>query len=163
MASSAPITADIARQLFHYDPTTGHIHRLLKTGQISARRADAQQRNGYGYVEFKGRCLSAHRLAWLLFHGVWPTGMLDHINRNKRDNRAINLRIVTAAQNAQNTAERKDNVSGRRGVCWHKRTKTWQVRIRAEGKFMFVGQYACFDDAVKARDAAEKAYHPFLA
>lgn len=37
---------------------------------------------------------------------------IDHINRNKSDNRWRNLREVTPSQNGQNSGARKDNKSG---------------------------------------------------
>jgi hypothetical protein len=41
---------------------------------------------------------------------------VDHINRNKKDNRVENLRWVTAKENIKNQGLRKTNTSGHRGI-----------------------------------------------
>jgi hypothetical protein len=47
--------------------------------------------------------VAMHRLIWIATNGPIPDGlMLDHKNRNRSDNRIINLRLVTAAGNAKN-------------------------------------------------------------
>lgn len=160
MANYTLITADFARQVFWYDSKTGRISKFLICGSASTRCPDNQTRNGYRYVEFKKQRIAAHRLAWLLYYGEWPDGVLDHINRDKCDNRITNLRTVTTSENAHNVGLRKDNISGYSGVGWHKRTNTWQVRLRIAGKHMFVGHFKDLGSAVAARDKAEKIYHP---
>lgn len=40
--------------------------------------------DGYGQVYFDGKNRGAHRLAWFLTHGTWPTEDLDHTCHNKR-------------------------------------------------------------------------------
>ena len=160
MANYTLITADFARQVFRYNPETGRISKFLKCGSASARCPDNQTRNGYRYVEFKKQRIAAHRLAWLLYYGEWPDGILDHINRDKSDNRIANLRVATASENTHNVGLRKDNSSGYSGVNWHKRTNTWQVRIRIAGAHVFIGHFKNLKDAVEARIAHEKLHHP---
>lgn len=46
-----------------------------------------------------------HRLVWETFNGEIPKGMeIDHINRDKTDNKLSNLRCVTHIQNMRNWA-----------------------------------------------------------
>ena len=47
---------------------------------------------GYVRIGIDGRKYTSHRLAWLYVHGVWPSDQIDHINRNRSDNRIANLR-----------------------------------------------------------------------
>lgn len=50
------------------------------------------------------------------------------------------------------------NTSGCRGVYLDKSTGKWRARLRFKGKTYNFGSYANFDDAVKARKAAEQEY-----
>jgi len=99
-----------------------------------------------------------HRIAWALYYGCWPDDQIDHINGNPEDNRIVNLRVVTNAENQRNVARKKTNKSGVTGVCWHKRGKVWQVNIRGDGRFIYLGSFRNLDDAIAARKAAERQY-----
>lgn len=89
-----------------------------------------------------------------------PEGMVvDHINRNKLDNRKANLRAVTVQQNVWN---RKIVKKGRRtrytGIYWNKEAGKWNVRLRVNGRRKSFGYYADEVEAAKAYDAAVKEH-----
>jgi hypothetical protein len=84
-----------------------------------------------------------------------PTEWLDHINRNRSDNRIVNLRLASAELNAQNASVRSDNTSGVQGVSWHKASNKWVVQISRQGKPTHVGLFDSIKDAVAARAQAE--------
>lgn len=47
--------------------------------------------------------VKVHRLIWIAANGVPAIGLvIDHINRNKADNRLVNLRLVDSKANAHN-------------------------------------------------------------
>lgn len=99
------------------------------------------------------------RLHRILFQDI-PDGLVvDHINRNKLDNRRANLRVVTQKENAQNITVHKNNTSGVSGVFFDKRAKRWRAQISRGGKTTHVGIFDCFDDAVAARKDAEKKFY----
>ena len=50
------------------------------------------------------------------------------------------------------------NTSGVRGVYFDKKTGKWRARLKFKGKLMNFGSYKNFEDAVKARKAAEQEY-----
>lgn len=55
-----------------------------------------------------------HRIVWISKNGPIPDGlMIDHINRNRIDNRIENLRLVNSKENAQN----KDSLCGENNPC----------------------------------------------
>ena len=86
-----------------------------------------------------------------------PPGMdTDHINGIRVDNRKCNLRICTQTQNKLNVRIHKDNISGYKGVSWHKRTKKWRARITKEHKIINLGLFENKENAAHAYDSAAK-------
>lgn len=85
---------------------------------------------------------------------------VDHINRNCRDNRFINLRHLNHSENGHNSKLHKNNTSGVSGVCWYKAYEKWQVRIRKNRKVINIGYFEKYQDAVEARKNAEEKYFP---
>jgi len=75
----------------------------------------------------------------------------DHINRNKLDNRRVNLRIVTIAQNRQNQPAR-GGTSSYRGVSWAKDRKRWVAYGAIDEHFY---RFGSFTDELAAARAAE--------
>ena len=53
--------------------------------------AGTTNKDGYIVVTIRGAKYFAHRLAWLLYTGSWPSSILDHINGETSDNRRGNL------------------------------------------------------------------------
>jgi len=91
--------------------------------------------------------------------GKAPKGLLwDHINRDKRDNRRANLRMVTPSGNGHNRGLLPNNKSGHNGVYWHKRHGKWSAQIRMNGKSWHLGLFTALEDAVRARSEAEKSF-----
>ena len=58
--------------------------------------------NGYRKLKFRGKQYLVHRIAWLLQHGSWPVGDIDHIDGNPSNNKLENLRDVPHSVNLQN-------------------------------------------------------------
>ena len=54
---------------------------------------------------------------------------------------------------------RKNNSSGITGVDWLKGAQRWRATICFQGRRFYLGKYARFEDAVRARKAAEAEYH----
>lgn len=63
--------------------------------------------NSHGYVRVMlvRRSVKVHQLAYIRTHGPIPEGMhIDHINRDRTDNRGCNLRAVTPEENEANVS-----------------------------------------------------------
>lgn len=79
---------------------------------------------------------------------------VDHIDGDPLNNRRENLRIVTHAQNRQNTSKQSNNTSGFKGVMRDKRSGKWIARIRVFGRTKHLGLFAEASIAASAYDAA---------
>ena len=154
------LTAEYLRSILHYDQETGIFTRKVSTANQVKAGDIAGSPDGHGYlcIMVGSRLYRAHRLAWLYIHGSWPTGQIDHINRNRTDNRIANLRDVSHKQNGQNRSKPSNNTSGHPGVVWHKRISKWQVKIKHNYKYIHIGYFTTIEDAIAARKAAEKLY-----
>lgn len=76
-------------------------------------------------INKKKTCIRLHRL---LMIGLEKNDLqVDHINRNRLDNRRCNLRVCTKKQNNQNTSVRKNSSSNYLGVHLRKNrgNKKW--------------------------------------
>lgn len=153
------LTYERARELFDYNPITGVITRRKSVGAAKAGRAAGSYKEGYLTFVVDGRRYRAHRVAWLLVHGEWPSDEIDHIDRNRSNNALANLRVATRSQNGQNLPIRSDNKSGVKGVHWSAERNKWVAQIKLPHLYMQVGRFERFEDAVAARRAAEVKYY----
>lgn len=132
-------------QLLNYDPETGVFRwrvsrgRTAKAGEIAGHPTV----KGYLQIGLKGKEYYAHRLAWLFITKTDPCiTQIDHINGNKLDNSAINLRLATNGENKKNTGLQKNNTSGFKGVWEDKRWNTgWRAVIGNNGKKINLGTF----------------------
>ena len=111
---------------------------------------------GYATTTVKGKNVRMHRF---LISEIPDKMVVDHINRNKLDNRRENLRVVTQQENTWNVGLRQNNTSGVTGVFLDNKTERWRAQIYHEGKVKHVGIFDDFADAVKAREEAELNYY----
>ena len=100
------------------------------------------------------------RYKWMIgSHGYVPQNVyVDHINRNKLDNRKLNFRFCTNQENNRNKDLYSHNSSGIIGVTWNKERNKWQAQIVVNNKNINLGRFDDFENAVKARLDAEKIY-----
>lgn len=88
---------------------------------------------------------------------------VDHINRDKLDNRRKNLRVCTTSQNACNIGLSKKNTSGYKGVTRFADKDKWGAQIVINQKHIFLGLFDTKEDAAKAYDDAAKKHHGIFA
>lgn len=118
---------------FNYTPSTGAIEKKNKYGKFKLINQPTSDR----YIRIgvtKGNVL-AHRLAFYAVHEYMPD-YVDHINGLKHDNRILNLRAVTAAQNSYNVKKRGGK-SGYKNVYYETRHSKWFAKVVACGKQVY--------------------------
>jgi hypothetical protein len=141
------ITQERLKQLLHYNPDTGKFTRLTKWGsQQIGDELGCKSKFGYRYIGVDGKGYTAYTLAWLYMYGNFPSGDIDHINRNPLDNRKANLRIATPSQNNAN----QDTSRKYKGAYKNAKGTTWSAKLC--GKHL--GNFSTELDAAKAYDAA---------
>ena len=129
-------------EYLQYDQETGIITwiknpgKKIQVGQITGNL----NLNGYLQIQFQGKNYKAHRVAWFLYHGKWPTNHIDHINGIRTDNRISNLRDVTRSENQLNQKGHRDKTY--KYYTFNKRFNKWYVQKRINGKKTFFG---CFN------------------
>lgn len=155
--------AEFLKSILRYDSETGiFTWRKFRGGSAKAGTvAGSLDSKGYVQIKIKHRLYLAHRLAWLYVHGEMPSGHIDHVDRNPKNNAIANLRICTRFENHQNLGIRANNTSGATGVSWIKASKKWLAYINANGKRIRIGRYESKDDAIAARLKAKMVIHRF--
>ena len=83
---------------------------------------------------------------------------VDHINGNGLDNRRVNLRVVTVAQNQQNRRKTMTGSSQFKGVVFEKRLGRWKARITVNKKLIALGYFSAEIDAALAYDVAAREF-----
>lgn len=166
-AMGETLTHSELKKRINYNPETGVFIWLPReaknwNSRWAGKVAGSKSLDGYVAINLHNKLYKAHRLAWLYMTGKWPELMIDHINHDKMDNRFVNLREADFKVNGQNAALRSTNTSGHNGVCWHKNCNLWRVRIKVDNKHRHIGYFKNLEDAVKAREEANRLYnyHP---
>ena len=175
MAFKALPSPEVLRQLLRYEPDTGKLFWRPRPDSVfsdsgfggsggeaarwNGKFADTEAftaDHGSGYLRggVLGRDMFAHRVIWAIVTGSYPTQHIDHINRDRSDNRWENLREASRAQNNQNTRSAEGATSRYLGV-WRDRSRNkWAAAISVDGRKIALGRFYSEELAARAYDAA---------
>lgn len=156
------LSAEFVRDLLDYDAASGVFVWRKDAGRKRAGEpAGRTNSRGYVDIDINRQTYRAHRLVWLVTYGVWPVGEVDHINRNRADNRLCNLRDVPRHINRQNEAgPHAQNKLGVRGVKASPTRGKYLAKIKANGKDMHLGTFDSIEAAQTAYENARRKFHP---
>jgi hypothetical protein len=81
-----------------------------------------------------------------------PMTKVDHINGNGLDNRKMNLRICSHAENQRNR-KAFGGTSSYKGVSWDSKSKRWRAQIRIGNRNLSLGRFIREEEAALAYNA----------
>lgn len=153
----AALIAEYVHAHWSYNPTTGTI-----TGRGDRAIGRLRPDGGLHCIAYLSDGTKAsvllHRAAWLLMTGTWPVDEIDHDDRNRANNRWVNLRTATRGQNRQNLSKR--TAKGRlRGAQPYYRK--WKSTIRVDGVTEYLGLFSTEEEAHVAYCARKRELHLF--
>ncbi|WP_063927616.1 HNH endonuclease [Enterobacter asburiae] len=102
-----------------------------------------------------GKKYLAHRLAFLLVHGRYPNGVIDHINGVRNDNRIENLRDVSQGQNTKNVKVSVARKKKFAGYHFDSSTGLWAAQAKVKSKRYHLGRFS-------SKERAHQAYLDFM-
>jgi len=104
MGGHTLMTTEEAKQLFDY--MDGFLYwKKSGSGRKLNQPVGCKNKFGYWQCRVKNKQWKLHRLIWIWHGNELIEGMqIDHIDRNKSNNKIENLRLVTPAENRQNNS-----------------------------------------------------------
>lgn len=152
MVKPIPKSTDL-KETFQYREDGNLIRKTLKGGRLAGTN------NGKGYfsVKFKGFFYLLHKLIYCYHNDDWPD-VLDHIDRDKSNNKIENLRPANKSLNEGNTGRRENNTSGYKGVSFHLKANKWRAYLQCK----HIGLFETAEEAAEAyNEQAIIAYGEF--
>ncbi len=130
-----------------FDLRDGELFWKVKRKSVSpGDLAGNQSSTGYWRIKINGRSYKRSRLIWLHVHGVDSCPyFLDHINRDRSDDRIENLQLVTHAENQRN---RSWGVSQHRYV--YREGTRWRARVSTRHGRVSLGRFSSETAAIAA-------------
>ena len=153
------LTAEMLRSLLDYNPDTGvFTWRPRANGWWEGGVAGSPDGWGHTRIRIYSKSHGAHRLAWLYVYGEWPKDQVDHIDGNPANNAIRNLRDVDNSVNQQN--RKRASAASSHGFMGTTKTRYgWVAKIRAEGKYCYLGTFGTPEEASAAYLEAKRRLH----
>lgn len=162
---------DVLSEIFTYEPDTGMLRWRKRygdnpgiaifNGTHAGKPAGSHHQGGYMQVSFMcgGVKIKAlvHRVCFFMHYGFEPPEV-DHVNGDRKDNRAENLREATSSENHCNRSVVVSK-SRLKGVYTHRCTGKFFSQIVKHKKTIYLGIFEKEVDAAIAYDAAAERLH----
>ena len=156
------VNPEVLVNLISYDHETGELtwrvnknyNNSWNTKHSGKPALSCKQKDGYLVGNLMKVRVYSHRVAWALYYGRWPSDEIDHINRDRSDNRIENLREANRSENTSNKSKKSGTYSSLKGVTWHSRDKHWMAQIMKGRVKIYLGR---FDNEEEAHDAYVRA------
>ena len=143
-----------------YDPESGIFTWIgHRCGVMLGAAAGGLHSNGYIRIRVDGTSYFAHRLAFMFVFNRAPEGEIDHINRNRTDNRICNLRESSISENRSNAIRKSTQNTGRLKGCYLNGSGSWVATIQKNKKQYNLGSFKTEKEAHEAYCKAAKELH----
>ena len=135
--------------VFRVDPR----HRHCTTSAFIGKKVGGNDGHGYLGCLLLGHKFKVHQIVWLMHHGVFPPKPIDHINRDRRDNRIENLRLADDLQNMQNLTASEQPTAG----TWRSpRSGRYCARLTYKNQKVYLGYFDTQEQANAAYQEAKR-------
>jgi len=125
------IDVERMRKAYDYNSETGEITSKTKRDG----RSIGHIKSGYLCMTIDKKQYKVHRICWAIHHGEDPGELdIDHIDRDRTNNRISNLRLVTGKQNRHNS---------KGAGIQQKPSGNWQAKIKSDGIVIDLGTHKC--------------------
>jgi hypothetical protein len=130
-----------------YDKIKDYCWFETTNGYIQANTPNGDKVDGRGFIKL-------HRL---VTNNQWE--YVDHINRNKFDNRKANLRECSRSQNGMNRDLYSNNKTGITGVYYNDDKGRYEVSVKVDCQQQYLGSFIDKEEAIRCRLQAESKYY----
>lgn len=170
-------TQERLAELLEYHPDTGKLYwkkRQVREGERASRVKSWNTRyagketgiklikpelgdSSYRSISIDNQVFTTHRIIYKLAHNLEPQE-IDHDNRNRADNRLVNLVASDHVTNNKNQKLRSTNKTGTMGISWQAHANKWKVKISNK----HIGYASTKEEAIAMREQAmlKHNYHP---
>lgn len=132
--------------LDNFSYVEGKLNRTDRKGGLGSLDKD-----GYLIIKVKGVQFKAHHIVWLLCNGDFPKSEIDHINRNRTDNRIENLRESNRTEQCRNHGRLPNKDTGVVGIYLDNTTKG----LKKKYTFHLLGKsyrFYTLEEAIKEKE-----------
>lgn len=139
-------------ELLEYKPKEGiFIRRINRGSKLAGSIAGALNVYNYIQVSVDSKIYREARLAWLYMTGKWPSGVVDHIDGDRNNDKWENLRDVSHKINCQN--QRRSTLGTTRNGSG------WLSQIQSDGIYNYLGTFRTQEQAHAAYVIAKRELH----
>jgi hypothetical protein len=163
------LTIERARELFEMrgSDVVWRVSRsnVVKQGSVAGvarvQGATTYRRVGIKCLDGRIRKFPVSVISFALDKGFWPTGVVDHRDRNGLNNSPTNLRDTTQSQNMLNSCRSKKTTTGVKGVYINKNNSAnpYVAQLRLNRALVFKEAYPTLEEATVAVRAARELHH----
>ena len=151
-------TKEYLNQVLKYEKETGYVY--WRSNNKVVRSCLKNTRSKYKRIMIDKQHYVLHRIIYQMHYGDLSCNeVIDHIDRNKQNNKIENLRKANVFINNQNQGHRKNNTSGYKGVSWSKQKSKWRATITVNRCHRHLGFFVTKEEAFECYQRAKAMLH----